>query len=211
MKVVTMVLGMVQTNCYLVYNEQTMEGFVVDPADHASRIEEKCSQLGIALKAILLTHGHYDHMLAAADIRETYQIPVYILRQEEELLGNSEYNLSASWAMAYSMKADVLVEDGEKLEIAGYSVEVLATPGHTSGSCCYYIASEKVLFSGDTLFCESLGRTDFPTSSTRDIIHSICKKLLPLPEDVEVYPGHNEATTIGNERKYNPVAHYFEG
>ena len=109
-----------------------------------------------------------------------------------------------------SLRADVWLQDGDELELAGFHWNVIATPGHTPGSVCYYCAEEEVLISGDTLFAESLGRTDFPGGSTADIIRSISEKLLTLPDDTNVFPGHESQTTIGHEKKYNPVALYLK-
>lgn len=208
MKVYTMCLGEVSTNCYLIWKEGERECIIVDPADNPDRIWLKCSSLQVTPVAILLTHGHYDHILGADSLRRRFQIPIYVGEREEGLMADSQYNLSGLWAEPYTLKADRTVKDHEILELAGYSIEVLHTPGHTIGSCCYYIEAEHTLISGDTLFYRSVGRTDFPTSQTKALICSIKEKLFVLPDDTVVYPGHGEATTIGEEKKYNPVAPY---
>ncbi|MGN0297699.1 MAG: MBL fold metallo-hydrolase [Lachnospiraceae bacterium] len=209
MKVHSLTVGAMHTNCYIVYNENTKEAFVVDPADNEERIKTVCTRLGVKPMAILLTHGHFDHILAAEGLKNYYNIPIYAHEKEKETLTDANINLSGLWFTPYTLKADYYVTDREMLDLIGYQLEVIYTPGHTKGSCCYYIASEKVLLSGDTLFCESLGRTDFPGSSTKDIIYSICKRLFVLPNEVQVYPGHNEPTDIGHEKEYNPVARYY--
>ena len=205
-KIRNRVLGMVETNCYFVQNPETREMLVIDPAASPEEIEQEIAAMDGIPKAILLTHGHFDHMLAADEIRKRYGIPVLASETEQALLQNSEENLSASWSGAYTMKADQLVKDGETLTLAGFSIHVIATPGHTAGSVCYYLPEENVLFSGDTLFCESYGRYDFPTSSGRSLVASVKKLLRELPDDVIVYPGHNEETTMEHEKRYNPLA-----
>lgn len=201
-----MVLGMVSTNTYLVKNQDTGELLIIDPADEAGRIQEKIRQMEGKPAAILLTHGHFDHMMAADELRTVYDIPVYACRQEEELLKNARYNLSASWASPHVMEADRYLEDGDVFQIAGFEIHMLYTPGHTGGSCCYYLPQEAVLFSGDTLFAGSVGRTDFPTSSGADIRKSLQRLLAQLPGDTRVCPGHGEETTIAYEKRYNPFA-----
>lgn len=209
MRIKTMVLGAVQTNCYLIYDNETGRGFVVDPADESETIERACAGLGVKPEAVLLTHGHGDHILAAEDLRKKYGIPVLAGEQERELLADPSLNLSAALGMgSVALRADREVRDGEELELAGFRLKVLATPGHTKGSVCYLDEGEKVLFSGDTLFEESLGRTDFPTGSVKEIVDSISRVLFALPEEIMVYPGHGEPTTIGHEKVYNPVAMY---
>lgn len=204
----TLVLGMCQTNCYLVYNRQTKDGWIIDPADRASFIMEQCETIGIKPHAILLTHGHFDHMSAAKEVKEYFNIPVYAGEKEKELLADAGMNLSSAWATAVTMEADIWVKDNDIIELAGYSIVAMETPGHTPGGVCYYIPEEEILFSGDTLFCESLGRTDFPGSSTADILHSIREKLFLLPKDTHVYAGHMGPTTIGHESMYNPARVY---
>lgn len=201
-----MVLGMVSTNTYLVKNQDTGELLIIDPADAAGRIQEKIGRMEGRPAAILLTHGHFDHMLAADALRSAYDIPVYACIQEKNLLKNARYNLSASWASPHVMEADRYLADGETFREAGFEIRLLHTPGHTEGSCCYYLPEEAVLFSGDTLFAGSVGRTDFPTSSGADMRESLQRLLSELPADTRVCPGHGEETTIAYEKRYNPFA-----
>lgn len=205
MKIETMVLGDVRTNCYLLINEETKEALVVDPADRADVIVRKLIDEGLTLKAILLTHGHGDHILAVGDLKKQFGVKVYAAKAEEALLSDAVQNLSkALFGIAVTVKPDILLEDGQEFEAAGVRLRMLYTPGHTPGGCCYYQAEEKILFSGDTLFCGSIGRTDFPGGSLSELVRSVKEKLLVLPEDVKVYPGHEEMTTIGHEKRYNP-------
>ncbi len=208
-KIVTLVLGPVQTNCYLVYHSETREAFIVDPADRAERIIQEIEKLSLIPRAILLTHGHFDHMMGAKGLKEKYSIPVCAYEKEQALMADPETNLSMAFmGVSFSLTGDRWFYDGEKLDIGGMRIQVLATPGHTCGGCCYYLPEEGILLSGDTLFYQSVGRTDFPTSSTRELILSIRDKLFVLPDDTEVYPGHEERTVIGEEKKYNPAAPY---
>ena len=205
MKIETLVLGDVRTNCYLLINEKTKEALVVDPADRADVIVRKLIDEGLTLKAILLTHGHGDHILAVDALKKQFGVKVYAAKAEEALLSDAAQNLSkALFGIAVTVKPDILLEDGQEFEAAGIRLRMLHTPGHTPGGCCYYQAEEKILFSGDTLFCGSIGRTDFPGGSLSELVRSVKEKLLVLPEDVKVYPGHEEITTIGHEKKYNP-------
>lgn len=201
-----MVLGMVSTNTYLVKNKDTGELLIIDPADAAGSIQEKIRQMEGRPAAILLTHGHFDHMMAAEELRTAYDIPVYACRKEQELLKNARYNLSASWASPHVLEADRYLADGEVFRLAGFEIRLLHTPGHTEGSCCYYLSEEGVLFSGDTLFAGSVGRTDFPTSSGAEMRNSLHRLLAELPGDTRVCPGHGEETTIAYEKRYNPFA-----
>lgn len=208
----TNVLGVVSTNCYIMYHNQTKEAVIVDPADNAPYILNKCRELGVTPVAVFLTHGHFDHMLAAEEIRRAFRIDIYAGEAEEELLKNPTVNLSWQHGGTEAVVNEVvLLRDGQELDLMGYHWNVITTPGHTAGSVCYYNREEEVLLSGDTLFLESLGRTDLPTSSSSAIIKSITEKLFILPEKVMVYPGHGDPTTIGHETEYNPAAVYIRG
>ncbi|NCB92534.1 MAG: MBL fold metallo-hydrolase [Clostridia bacterium] len=201
-----MVLGMVGTNTWFLKNKVTSEMIIIDPADRADLIENKVQQMEGKPVAILLTHGHFDHMMAADDVRDIYGVPVIAFAGEQKVLTDPEINLSASWASSYVLLADQWVLDKAKLNLAGFEIEVLHTPGHTQGSCCFYLKDEEVLFSGDTLFAGSVGRTDFPTSSGASMKESVARLLKELPEETRVFPGHNEETTIAYEKRYNPFA-----
>ena len=197
-------LGMVATNCYLIINKETGEALIVDPADDALRISNAIEQGKCKPVAILLTHGHFDHIMAANDLKKRYQLPIYAHVEEEDVLKQTSLNMCSMIGQTYTTEADVYVRDGEHLKLAGLDIIVLHTPGHTKGSVCYYLPEEKTLMSGDTLFHCSIGRTDFPTGSTLGLLRSVQEKLFVLPDDVKVYPGHDSVTSIGYEKQYNP-------
>lgn len=196
-----MTLGSMATNTYVVYGEDG-EGFIVDPAAESEIIKIKITELNVDVKAILLTHGHFDHIGALEKVKEIYNADVYAGESEKEILGSSEKNLSEYFTKPFTGKADIYVKDGENISIAGFDIKVIGTPGHTIGSVCYLVSKEEeqVLISGDTLFAGSHGRYDFPTGSYSQIMGSIKNKLLTLEESLSVYPGHNEDTTIGEEK-----------
>ena len=198
------VVGPVQTNCYFAIKDDTKEVLIIDPGASAKQLAEKVKEQGLKPVAILLTHGHFDHILAAEAIRDRYQIPIYASQKEEKTLQDSKINLTAYHMNSYTLKADVYLTDLQVARLAGFSVQMIETPGHTVGSCCYYLKDEGVLFSGDTVFCGSVGRTDFPEGSTAAIVESLHRLLDALPDDTEVYPGHDASTTIGYEKRYNP-------
>lgn len=203
-EVLRYIVGPVCTNCYLLVNHKTGELLVVDPGDQAQLIEKQIEKTGAKPVAILLTHGHFDHAGAAEALADKYQISIYAHEAERETLEDPGLNLSGMIGEHKVYHADIFVKDEEVLNLAGFSIRVFFTPGHTIGGCCYYIADEKILFSGDTLFQESVGRTDFPRGSASDLIRAIREKLMPLPDDVTVYTGHDESTLIGYERMHNP-------
>ncbi|MDD6455324.1 MAG: MBL fold metallo-hydrolase [Lachnospiraceae bacterium] len=206
MKVTGMTLGMVGTNVWICVNEETKEAFVVDPADGAEQIEAKLAQNQWTLKGILLTHGHFDHIGAVEALRNAYQVPVWAAEAERELLSDVEANLSGSWTgRPIRVKADHWLQDLDCFMLAGMRIQMILTPGHTAGSCCYYLAEEHVLLSGDTLFAGSCGRTDLPTGSMNAIVRSIRERLFALPPETEVYPGHGETTSIGWEQRSNAM------
>lgn len=203
-EVLRYIVGPVCTNCYLLVNHKTGELLVVDPGDQAQLIEKQIEKTGAKPVAILLTHGHFDHAGAAEALADKYQISIYAHEAERETLEDPGLNLCGMIGEHKVYHADIFVKDEEVLNLAGFSIRVFFSPGHTIGGCCYYIADEKILFSGDTLFQESVGRTDFPRGSASDLIRAIREKLMPLPDDVTVYTGHDESTLIGYERMHNP-------
>ena len=198
------VLGLVYTNCYIAKNKETGEALIIDPADSPSKIELKVNAMGARPVAVLLTHGHFDHIMGVEAVREKYQIPVYACRQEEEMLREPSVNMTDQMGKSCSIRPDVFLDDLQVFEAAEFSIQMIHTPGHTKGSCCYYLKEEGVLFSGDTLFCGSVGRTDFPGGSASQIRDSLHRLLAALPDDTSVYPGHDTSTTIGYEKRYNP-------
>ena len=206
-RIKTLVVGMVGTNCYLVYDDETKRTVIVDPGDGAEQINAECRRLSLKPEAVLLTHGHFDHILAAEALRTEWGLTIYACEKEREILSDGKKNLVESYyGQPYCLTPDETVKEGDMLSVAGFTCKVLETPGHTAGSCCYYLEKERVLFSGDTLFQMSYGRIDFPTGSGRAMEASVRRLLRELPGDVMVYPGHMDQTTIEFERTYNPLA-----
>ncbi len=204
MRIERFIVGMVGTNCYVVSNEETSECFLVDPGAYSDKVIAYIREHELKPQAILLTHGHFDHIMGLDGVLREFPIPVYAQEEEEILLKDASYNASVSYGPAYTFSGASYIKDGQILELAGMTIRAIHTPGHTIGGCCYYIESEHVLFSGDTLFHDSVGRTDFPTGSQSQLVRSIREKLLGLPEETVVCPGHKSETTIGHEKKYNP-------
>lgn len=199
------VIGMCATNTYFVWNDEKNEGIIIDPAGDTARIIDKIEQYGFTPVAILLTHGHFDHMLAVDDLRDKYNIKVYIGINDKEVIQNPEYNLTSAFiGQSFTLDADVYLQDDVSIFVAGYKIKCIEVPGHTPGGMCYYFENENVLFSGDTLFCESVGRSDFPGGNGRELYLGIRNKLFTLPDEVTVYPGHMESTSIAHEKQYNP-------
>jgi glyoxylase-like metal-dependent hydrolase (beta-lactamase superfamily II) len=213
-KIGRMVLGVCQTNCYFLYRDGEKDAVVVDPADKGANIYSALHRNGFRVAGILLTHGHFDHIWGLDDLRDAANaaaesdglesIRVYACEEERDLLKNPGMNISKSAGRPCSTYADVYVKDGQEIELAGMRIKVIATPCHTAGGCCYYFEEAGFLLAGDTLFAESVGRTDFPTGSMSTLVRSIQDKLFVLPEETKVYPGHGESTTIGHEKMYNP-------
>lgn len=213
-KIGRMVMGAYQTNCYFLYREIGKDVVVVDPGDQGTSIYNALRKYGFSVRAILLTHGHFDHIWgvdelrhaanAAAEVDGREPVMVYALDAERDLLKNVRLNVSDQAGRPCSTYADVYLKDGQELTLSDITFRVIATPGHTEGGCCYYIEEAGILVAGDTLFEESIGRSDFPTGSTSLLVHSIQDKLFALPDETKVYPGHGDLTTIGHEKKYNP-------
>ena len=204
MKIEKFVLGAVQTNSYLILNEETKELVIVDPAICPDYLLSHVKSNGYVPKGIILTHGHFDHVMGIEGWLSEYEIPVYLHEDEKEVLANYNLNLSVMIGKYYAYDKVETLKDGDILELAGFSFKVIHTPGHTQGGCCYYEENEAVLISGDTLFKSSVGRSDFPTGNMSTLVKSIKEKLFVLPDDVMVYPGHNSLTCIADEKMYNP-------
>lgn len=203
-KIGRMVVGYFSTNCYLIYREGSKEAIFVDPADNGEEIFLKLRELGYEIKAILLTHAHFDHVLGASKLRQASGAKMYACELERPLCESAELNVSERVRRACTVKPNVYVRDGEEIQAAGMTCRVIATPGHTAGSCCYYFEEAGFAVCGDTIFQESVGRTDLPTGSSSQLIRSIRDKIFTLPEETVLYPGHGESTTVGHEKQYNP-------
>jgi len=203
MEIRALAVSMFETNCYLIYDEKTGEGAVIDPGDEADRIIAEIDQAGFTPKMILLTHGHGDHIGGVEEIMAKYNIPLYAGQGEEKIIESSNKHFPAMFGIEVSCpQPDHLISEGDKITVGSETLSVIVTPGHSPGGVCFL--NDKVLFCGDTLFFNSIGRTDLPGGSHSVLIDAIKKKLLVLPEDTICYPGHGPATTIGQERQYNP-------
>ena len=203
------VLGPVQTNTYLLTNEETGQTLLVDPADNAQLLYDYLKENNLTAEAMLLTHAHFDHIGAVSGLRVLFEeegrlVPLYASEAERPLLEDSSMNRSFFHDGDISLKADVYVTDGQTLDLAGFTIRVIHTPGHTAGGICYYFPEEKTLLCGDTLFAGSIGRTDLPTGNGGQLFDSIREKLFILPEDVSIFPGHGPGSTIGEEKQHNP-------
>lgn len=199
-------LGNMGTNCYIMVNHDTKECIVFDPAAEPNVLKEIFDTPEFKLKAIFLTHGHYDHIGAVKELKDTYDVPVYASKEEDEqVLGNVSVNLSVMFGNAMTLRADKVLRDGQKVDIIGTTLTCILTPGHTAGGMCYYNEELQSLIAGDTLFCGSVGRTDFPTGNGTVLINSIHERLFTLPDDTKVFPGHMDSTTIAWEKETNMV------
>lgn len=187
--------GTIEENCYLVMDENTKEGFIVDPGDEPLKIEKAIKDTGMNLKYILLTHAHFDHVGALNYLVEKFNVPFYMNKEEEEFAKTDNY------VFGKINKANGYLDDNSELSIGNESIRVFHTPGHTVGGLCFLIGNK--LFTGDTLFRSSVGRSDFPGGDMAALVNGIKTKLLPLGDEIEVYPGHGPMSTIGYEKKNN--------
>ena len=203
MKIEKFVLSSMETNCYFLINEETTEMVIVDPAVCQNYLISHVKTNGYVPKAILLTPAHFDHVMGIDEWVKEFDIPVYLHEEEAELLANPALNLSNMFGVEYAYRDVNVLKDGEEIVLAGLRLQVIHTPGHTKGGCFYYVASEGVLISGDTLFYRSVGRSDFPTGNMETLTQSIREKLFCLPDEVVVYPGHDRPTCIADEKVEN--------
>lgn len=200
MKVISEKFGSMDNNCSLIIDEKTNQSALVDCNEFSQKMIDMIGDTD--LKYILLTHGHFDHIIGVKSVKEKYGAQVVISKEDEPMLNSSKLSLAAFCnAPQNNVDADIIVKDGDEITLGKIKIKVMATPGHTSGSVCYI--AENCIFSGDTLFYCSCGRTDFPSGSHEQMMSSL-QKLKALDGDYKVYTGHNNLTTLDFERKNNP-------
>ena len=204
-KVNCFVVGMVQTNFYYLHRENSTETIVFDPADLGDRLYEELEKLGLEVKAIFLTHAHFDHIFGVEALKARTGAPVYTCIHEKNLCESPRLNQSQMTGRPCTVSPDFYLQDNEEVTIADITMKTIFTPGHTEGSCAYYIEDGHILISGDTLFQGSIGRSDMPTGDGETLLESIRTRLYVLPDDTVVFSGHGDTTTIGYEKKHNWV------
>jgi len=197
-------VGLLRSNSYVVYDDVSREAVIIDAGDDSWKILEVIQTLKLKPKAIYATHGHFDHVMAVDDLRDSLKIPFYIHADDLDVLSIGKEMTKRFLGIEISdpPKPDGFVKENDIITVGGEQLKVIHTPGHSRGSVCYY--HDKLLFSGDTLFQGSIGRTDAPGGDARQIVKSIVDKLFILPDDVNVLPGHGPPTTIGWEKRNNP-------
>jgi len=204
-KIKTILVGPLEVNCYIVWDSETTDAIIIDPGGDAPLIKEAISSLGLKVKYIVNTHGHFDHVGADGELRKFYSVPLAIHKSDTSLLRDASGHAEIFGVKTPDQPApDLFLTNNASLEAGALKIEILHTPGHTRGGVCLYIKNDGLLFSGDTLFSRSIGRTDLEGGSVEDLMHSIKTRLLCLDDDVRVLPGHGPATTIGEEREHNP-------
>ncbi len=197
-------VGLLQENCYLYACPETLEAVIIDPGDEAARILERISELRFIPKYILNTHGHFDHICAIDEVSEVYPVPLAIHADDVHYYTDeSSAQFYKRPAPLVKRKPDILLKEGDTISFGTLTLEVLHTPGHTPGGISL-LSRSYCLFSGDTLFRRGIGRTDFPGGNYEDLVVSIREKLYPLDEDLVVFPGHGDPTTISEEKYENP-------
>lgn len=201
----TVTVGPLAVNCFIIGDESVGEGVVIDPGGDAERIIDAANRLGLTIRQVINTHGHFDHVGGNRRVLAATGARLLIHRDDAHFLSRA-----ADVAVMYGLTTenspppDQYLEDGMLIMIGSSPMRVLHTPGHTPGGCCLYLEEEGKVITGDTLFAEGVGRTDFPGSSHEALVEGIRAKLMPLPDATIAYPGHGPTTTIGHERRYNP-------
>jgi len=201
MNIQSLTVGPLQVNCYLVWND-VKEGLVIDPGEESDRIIENVRNSGFQLRGILLTHGHVDHIRAVPELAARFSVPVLLPPEEEELYFDPKNEVFPLLEAAENLPQPKPEQVSQNMEDMHF--KIISTPGHTKGGCCYYFPNAAKLFSGDTLFNGSVGRTDLPNGNHHQLLTSIKQNILPLPPETVVYPGHGPSTTIAHEQTTNP-------
>lgn len=205
MQTIVIPSGMLGVNTYFVKDDSTGKGFIVDPGGWNVQMKDQVLKMDLDPQFIILTHGHADHIMGIEDLKKDFPDTKIVANENErEMLADTGFNMSSQFGLPSSIDADLWVKGGDHLRVGDLDLEFIYTPGHSPGGMCIYIADEGILFSGDTLFRASIGRTDFPGCSFPELERSIHEKLWILPDDTRVYPGHMDATTIGFEKEHNP-------
>ena len=205
MKIIDLQVGPVQTKCYIAYDEVSKKGIVVDPGDEAVRILAEIGQLGLDICAIFVTHGHFDHIAAVDRLRESLEVPAYASALEAQICADADLNCSAPAGKGnITCVIDKHLSDNEVIDLGFVKITALLLPGHTHGQMAYYLPEHKIVFTGDNMFKESYGRYDLPTANFADLKKSL-NRLLSLPGETIVYPGHGGTTTIAHENQNNPI------
>lgn len=203
MQMIKLTLGALDTNCYILYDSETKEAAVIDPADEDVKIIDTIKNYNLKVKYIIVTHAHIDHILALDKVSQYTNASVVIHFDDKDALNNDVFNLATYFnAKSPSKKADILVKNGDVLHLGENSLKIIHTPGHNRGSIC--IHTDNILISGDTLFNQSIGRTDYYGGNFDTLISSIKKRIFVLDDNTKVYPGHGSDTTIGYEINNNP-------
>src|SRR4051812_25779733 len=198
-------VGPLQCNCSVIGDEQSREAMVIDPGDNIEQIMTIVERNGLTVKQIVVTHAHIDHVGGAMKLKQRTGAPILLNQNDDMLL--KMLDVQAAWIGVRPpgpVTIDQSLADADTLKVGGIQASVLHTPGHTEGSVCVYFPAQQKLIAGDTLFAGSIGRTDLPGGSTEKIIRSLHQKVLALPDETIVVPGHGELTTIGEERETNP-------
>ncbi len=206
-QVETLVVGPLAVCCYLVYDPETLEGVVIDPGGNPEKIRSRVAALGLRVKWILGTHGHADHVAAAGELRQAFSAPFALHRADDEFFRGEGASIFLSWGFPPNPPADETFEEGARFGFGACELTVIHTPGHSPGSVCFYDGL-RLLFTGDTLFVGAVGRGDLPGGDYFQMMRSIREKLLVLPEETIVFPGHDygdrPTSTIGREKRENP-------
>jgi len=205
MKILTISVGSYAVNCYIVYDEASLKGFIVDPGDEAVRIMAEIGQRNIEVQAILVTHGHFDHIAAVDRLRQSLEVPSYASASEAELCACPKLNCSVAAGFGeLTCVIDKHLADGEVLDLGWTKITAMLLPGHTRGQMAYYLPAEEIVFTGDNLFKGSYGRYDLPTANFEQLKASM-NRLFALPPDTVAMPGHGASTTIAYESKHNEI------